>query len=248
MKRQPNDDAAVSKWTQPHLVAKTCPERMKFVLLALAAIHMLGVLAEPLRFFSRSPAGDAPEFGMLANIARPYSQWMYLDHGYFFFAPNPGPGRLVQYSAVAESDDSQSYVFPDRKRHWPRLLYHRYFMLSEFYHSRFAPNQVTEELRKDPEFLAGWNLDSHLYQQLQQSITNHLAYRLGATRVELRRLQRALPEPGMIFQDRLKLNDPRFVETLPESMVEPLPLPTPSTDKVPTHGDQIKRNIEAISR
>jgi hypothetical protein len=222
-----------------------CSSSGRLVLLALVTVHMLGVLAEPLRFFSRSVIGEAPEFSLLASFAKPYSQWLYLDHGYFFFAPNPGPSHLLQCTLISEdksgtseaadvraksvegSSNSVISVYPDRGQHWPRLLYHRYFMLSEFYNSRFAPSQVTDDLTKDAEFMARWNFDSNIYQQLQDSIKKSLKHSSGATRVTLRRLERSLPDRSQILDERLSTDDPRFIEILPESMMEPVSQTSP---------------------
>ena len=217
--------------------SNVCPTWLRRLCLGLAALHLLGVLAEPLRFFSRSELGVAPDFGLLGETAKPYSQWLYLDHGYFFFAPNPGPGHLIRCSLSrkkdvehTESDAADSTrFFPDRKSDWPRLLYHRYFMLSEFYNSRYAPRQVTEELKKDPEFLARWTFDNDLYLQIQTSMTKSLKHSTGATQVDLRRLERLLPDPPQILREGLALTDPRFLVLLPESMIEPIPkAPDPS--------------------
>ncbi|MEQ1829346.1 MAG: hypothetical protein ABL921_25505 [Pirellula sp.] len=248
--KRPSKDYTKAKDSLPEIfpddvpcLRNECHPKWKFVLLALIAVHLLGVVSEPLRFFSRTElGGEAPEFSLLASITRPYSQWLYLDHGYFFFAPNPGPGHLVQYSYSETSKTNAepkktTAIFPDRTKHRPRLLYHRYFMLSEFYHSRYAPSQVTEELKRDKEFMARWNLDNHFYKQLQSSIKKSLHRSSGAAgstgaggstgaagqkmpQLTLSRLERALPEPAQVLQDRISITDPRFVVVLPESMLE----------------------------
>ena len=205
---------------------KFCPQWLRCVLLGLASIHMLGVVAEPLRFFSRSDFGVAPEFAWLGDIAKPYTQWLYLDHGYFFFAPNPGPGHLIE-CALTRSNESHIRLLPNRKDHWPRLHYHRYLMLSEFYANHYAPKQVTDELKKDPEFMARWNVENDLYLQIQSSMNKSLKHSTGATQVELRRIERLLPDPPEVLREGLALTDPRFFKVLPESMIEPLPSKTP---------------------
>ena len=102
-------------------------------------------------------------------------------------------------------------------------------MLSEFYNSRYAPRQVTEELKKDPEFMARWTFDNDLYLQIQTSMTKSLKHSTGATQVDLRRLERLLPDPQQILREGLALTDPRFLVLLPESMIEPIPkAPDPS--------------------
>jgi hypothetical protein len=215
--------------------------------LAGVLLHCLGVLAEPLRFFSRSEVDTAPEFSLLRETLKPYSQWLYLDHGYFFFAPNPGPSHLVQVQtsrniAAPEEksrdstppDPKDTFVFPDRKRNWPRLRYHRYFMLSEFYNSRFAPKHITEELRKDESFVAQWTFDRALYDQIQNSIIQSLSFKTGSPNIELRRIERLLPDRQQILGDRWPLDDPRLTETLPESMPSPASKASPSPDELPS--------------
>ena len=55
-----------------------------------------------------------------------------LANGYRFFAPEPGPSHLIRYEVTLPDGTRKEGFFPDRAHHQPRLLYHRYFMLSEF--------------------------------------------------------------------------------------------------------------------
>ena len=215
---------------------RNCPKKMQAFLLAIGSVHMLGVLAEPLRFFSRSEVAVAPDFELLADTMHTYSQWLYLDHGYFFFAPNPGPGRLIQCSVQPErkTDDLQASpdlqipvdeaaisTLPDKQNQRPRLLYHRYLMLAEFYNSRFAPSQISAESRKDPEFAARWAQDLDMYKRLQASMMKSLQYKRGASNMTLGRLERSLPTPYMVLHEKVPLNDPRLLDVLPESFPDP---------------------------
>ncbi|NIO41435.1 MAG: hypothetical protein GTO41_15415, partial [Burkholderiales bacterium] len=72
---------------------------------------------------------------------------MFLDHGYRFFAPEPGPGHLVRYEVTTSDGAGAAGQFPDRDRIWPRLLYHRWFMLSEtaFAASSSLPSPAEEQ-------------------------------------------------------------------------------------------------------
>ena len=209
---------------------------MQAFLLAIGSVHMLGVLAEPLRFFSRSDVAVAPDFELIAETMQTYSQWLYLDHGYFFFAPNPGPGRLIQCSFQPErmagdlpaspdlqihADASAVSTLPDKQNQRPRLLYHRYLMLAEFYNSRFAPSQISSESRKDPEFAARWAQDSDMYKRLQASMTKSLKHKLGTSSITLSRVERSLPTPYMVLNEKVQLNDPRLLDVLPESFLDP---------------------------
>ena len=153
----------------------TCPPLLRRVVSCLVIAHLLAVLAEPLAFFSRSDFQVAPEFLALRRFAAPYAEWMYLDHGYFFFAPNPGPNHLVGWKEdTAQSDQLPKVLFPDRRQQWPRLRYHRYFMLSEFYNNSFAPTELLPEDRQNPEFYKRWTEDRRFYVALQQSITHRM--------------------------------------------------------------------------
>jgi predicted XRE-type DNA-binding protein len=44
----------------------------------------------------------------------------------------------VEYRVTTANGDQQAGVFPDRNRHWPRLVYHRWFMLSETIFEEFV--------------------------------------------------------------------------------------------------------------
>jgi hypothetical protein len=187
-------------------------------------------LAEPLRFFSRSAIRTAPELTLFGNAIRPYSQWLYMDHGYFFFAPNPGPGHLVQYQV-----GSETRTFPDKAKHWPRLLYHRHFMLSEFYTSRYAPRQVTDDLKQDPEFMDRWTFDLDIYSQMQSSILKSLTHSTGSNVTELQRLERTTPGPDAVLAEGIAIDDARWIEVLPESMLQSAELPAkPTAETVPS--------------
>jgi hypothetical protein len=213
------------------------------VLIAIAG-HLAAVLAEPIRFFSQSETQVAPYAATWRASLAPYVEWLYLDHGYFFFAPNPGPNHLVGARILPPTDlaraeplrsgvpvyltrDVDGY-FPDRRAQWPRLLYHRYFMLSEFYNSSFAPFELPEEDRADLLFVDRWKQDRKFYMQLSGSIAHALAHRWKAESVELMRLERALPLPERVLREGGRLDDPRGLERLPEALqtdIEPTRMP-----------------------
>jgi len=113
---------------------------------------------------------------------------------------------------------SQTLLLPDRNQHWPRLLYHRYFMLAEFYTSRFAPAQVSDEAKKDLEFMQSWAFDKELYDQLQASIAGSLRHSRNVDHVELKRLERLLPDSQQVLKEGWTLNDPRLIRQLPETV------------------------------
>ena len=98
--------------------------------------HLGAILVAPI---STPPRFEGPPSilgSALGQVYRPYITAMFLDHAYKFFAPNPGDSHLVRYDLYfadgTKKVNQDDQVFPDRVRHWPRLLYHRHFMLTEF--------------------------------------------------------------------------------------------------------------------
>ena len=103
------------------------------------SLHLLAIVAAPL-------AGPPPSSELSRGLASQlewYIRPMFLGHGYRFFAPNPGPSHLVRYELVMANGDSSEGMFPDLDEQWPRLLYHRMFMMSE------TVNSVTNVLNKE---------------------------------------------------------------------------------------------------
>ncbi len=225
----------------------SCPLILRRVLSVFIAVHLLAVLAEPLAFFSRSDFQTAPEFNQLRRLVAPYAEWMYLDHGYFFFAPNPGPNHLVGSKPITTNlqglDQSQlkmpEVLFPDRRKQWPRLRYHRYFMLSEFYNNSFAPTELLPEDQSDSLFVQRWKEDRAFYESLQKSIRHALQ-----VSGELVRLERPLPSAQEVFEQGVRLDDSRRIIELsdsPESLLpnqvnpreQPGPQPTTTAPQSP---------------
>lgn len=81
-----------------------------------------------------NPVGSERLTRPLAKTVSPIHRALYLGHGYRFFAPDPGPSHLVEFEITRDDGKTVKGVFPDRddKDHsFPRLQYHRWFMLSE---------------------------------------------------------------------------------------------------------------------
>ncbi|MEZ6062590.1 MAG: hypothetical protein R3C19_19785 [Planctomycetaceae bacterium] len=72
----------------------------------------------------------------------PYLQGLNLNHGFHYFAPNPGASSMIAWSAERSDGTTDDGRFPSVDIQ-PRLLYHRYFMLSENLSS------VSEEMRTE---------------------------------------------------------------------------------------------------
>jgi len=99
--------------------------RAKILASVLIAWHVAAVFVGPW-----SMPGWASQLGASCGwLFHPYTQALALDNGYRFFAPEPGPSHLIRYDIDGGRVRGE---FPSRAEHWPRLWYHRHFMLTEF--------------------------------------------------------------------------------------------------------------------
>jgi hypothetical protein len=188
------------------------PPRWRALVSVLLLLHVTAVFTAPFTFATSSGPGTASPFAVRAmNALRAYVDAAYLNHGYFFFAPNPGPSHLLR--ARLEYEDGRSadeVVFPDRRRQRPRLLYHRYLMLSESLNSRYAPPAPPPEIVGDPEQMAAWREARRQYESLRESYRRHLRTAHGAGRVDLVRVEHREPTP-FEFQGRPAIGEPQPV-------------------------------------
>lgn len=123
------------------------------------------------------------------QIYRPYLDALYLNHGYHFFAPEPGPSHLVRYELILQDGSKETGYFPNKTEHWPRLRYHRHFMLSEHM------AQFTEE-GTPPEFLRTFS----------KSYAQHLLAAHHAKEVKLILIRHLFPTPEQVLEG-MKLTD-----------------------------------------
>jgi hypothetical protein len=207
--------------------AGTLSRPWQFFLLGLITFHLVAVFAEPFQFFSRSPVQSGADAELLRSATRPYAQFMFLDHGYFFFAPNPGPGHLLRVMADDEPlptpkdrfgvNPHEGLLFPDRNRHKPRLLYHRYLMFADFVNSRFAPPELGPELAKDPLILKSWTKDRSIYTSLVRAVSDNVKRESQQPFVRVDRLEREIPDRISTLQQQVRISDPRWIQILPET-------------------------------
>lgn len=185
--------------------------------------HLLAVFFPPFTFATRTGPQLASPFAMpVLRFLKPYVDLMYLDHGYFFFAPNPGPSHLLR--ARIEYVDSRpplEITLPDRDKQWPRLLYHRHFMLSEQFRDTFVPPQPPRELSEDPAQLADWRAGRAIYELRRRSFEEHLKARYGARQVTLTRVEHSLLTPEQFITQGGNINRPETYFDLPEDSGPP---------------------------
>jgi hypothetical protein len=103
----------------------------------VARITISVVLVWHLTAVFLAPLSVPPSSALVAAISQqPPMQWysdaLYLNHGYGFFAPDPPPAHQIRYELLDGSGEVvERGEFPNYKEQRPRLLYHRYFMLAD---------------------------------------------------------------------------------------------------------------------
>lgn len=101
-----------------------------------------------------APMAVAPASVLSARSWRffqPYLEGAFLNHGYHFFAPEPGPSHLIRFELKMADGSTREGIFPNLEQHRPRLLYHRHFMLTEFMNNMIeggADERIVETLTK----------------------------------------------------------------------------------------------------
>ncbi|MCC6507696.1 MAG: hypothetical protein IT423_01210 [Pirellulaceae bacterium] len=187
-------------------------------------LHLLAVLGEPLRMFTQGRQPAAPDAGVVRRTLGPYIDFAYLHHGYFFFAPNPGPSHLMDIRLI-DADGSERHLrLPNHRAQWPRLLYHRHFMLSEFLFQLYAPPISPQAVTEGAQVPDDWRRDRALFEHVRSSMEKHLAVRYGAERAEIQLMEHRLPSAVEVFEEHVKLDDEKLYILLPDEV--PLAGPT----------------------
>ncbi len=166
----------------------------------LVSLHVFAVFVGP---WAVPPHGSELARS-IADALSPYIQAARLDNGYRFFAPEPGPGHLVRYEVVTRDGRKIDGAFPDKKTEWPRLLYHRYFMLSEFLNSISVPEEVAKSAPADSKM-------AELATAYAESYAGHLVHKYDAQSVKLYLQQHKLPTMQEVRAGK-KLSDPELYE------------------------------------
>lgn len=176
--------------------------KAKLIASALVVFHLGAVFLAPMWFASGQ---QSPVIAPLMAWYRPYINAMFLNHGYAFFAPNPGPTHLMRYELTFDNGRAkESAVFPNLAEEWPRLLYHRHFMLSEtlYTYSNFPP--LSEDA--PPEVKAEHAARQQQYELLKKSFSNHAAAVNHAVGADVHRIEHRPLYPYEVLRDRKRLD------------------------------------------
>ena len=147
-------------------------------------LHLLALVVAPLAVAPTSPLWQRAWLAF-----RPYLEAMNLNHGYHFFAPEPGPSHLVHYELRFEDGRIERGLFPNVQQHQPRLRYHRHFMLSEFLNSL-----AIDDSRRE------------LFDDVTRSYADHLRHEHHAAEVTLSLRRHYVPSPQHVSSGK-RLND-----------------------------------------
>ena len=176
--------------------------QLRVVVSLLVTLHLLAVFIGPYAM----PQQASPLAGDVRTVLRPYVDALYLNNGYRFFAPEPGPSHLIRYELQLANGTEMKGQFPDRKVNRPRLLYHRYFMLSEFANTLVVPEDAPAETAK---------AEREVFELYVRSYARHLAIKHNAKQVKLTLVEHLLPGIDSVGRDRMALDDPRLYQELP---------------------------------
>ncbi len=141
--------------------------RLRLIIGAALLFHLAAVVVAALNV---PPVSEL--VARMAEGVRWHTETLLVMPGYRFFAPDPGPADMMRAEIVSADGQRREEDYPDLKRQWPRLLYHRHFML-------------TSRLSREP--------DHPMVQAFAKSYARHIATRESAREVSVFRLVHALP-------------------------------------------------------
>ena len=210
-----SDRSTSGRWRDP---------KYRFIASVLIIGHLWAVFGPPLDFQTRGALGASSFVDATLKPLRNYSQTIYTDRGYAFFGPDPGPSNLIQVRTA----DGEEFFIPNHDRYWPRLRYHRHFMLSEFFASIYQPpppvfgveqaaqmnrREGGEAVRLRREVIARWTHDRRRYEAARSSMVRHLKNVTGGD-VSIRRVRHRLPDWVAFAEQPIPLSDQRLYEVM----------------------------------
>ncbi len=185
------------------------PLKWRAIISLLLIVHIAAVFVPPFMLQASGSGGTSPVGEIVMSTLQPYIDIAYLNHGYAFFAPNPGPSHLVR--ARIEFDDGREPIeetFPNLDAQWPRLLYHRHFMLSEQLTAQYQPPQLPQEISQNPELAERWQTGRRMYELKWRSFKDHLEAKYHAQHVTLTRVQHRMIDVYEVREQHKQLDAP----------------------------------------
>jgi hypothetical protein len=223
------------------------PLAWRIGLSGLLLVHLAAVFLPPFQFASRAGDGSSSPFAnWLTEWVRPYADALYMNHGYAFFAPNPGASHLVAYKVeFADGREPVTGRFPNLKEQQPRLKYHRHFMIAEALNNQFewpvqppkpsppALNGPTvknakliyqDQLQQYEAAVKIWEHRRRQYEAMQKSLEQHLVQTHGGSKATLTRVEHQLLSPFQVRELEMRADDASTYVNLPEAAPTLLPM------------------------
>lgn len=171
-------------------IAQMPSPRVRLIVSALVIYHVVAVFWGPFAM----PPQNSELSATVATVFRPYVDGLNLANGYRFFAPEPGPSHLVRYDVTLADGSHVKGVFPDKQEHFPRLLYHRYFMLSEFINTLDNPAADPARMHAFAKSYADHLAHEYDAQDVHLYLQRHYVPRMNEVRAGMRLSDKALYE------------------------------------------------------
>jgi hypothetical protein len=239
----PADPAHAQTPLDPKLATS---RRFRIVASVLIIGHVWAVVGRPIEFATQGPFGTSPSATLFRNPVRAYSEFVYLDHGYAFFAPDPGPSHLIAATVKAKDGQTTELRYPDLRDQRPRLMYHRHFMLAEFLNNIYhPPGEPPQMIADNPIDARQWRMARRRYEAVRDSITDCLRKQHPECDIAIGRLEHRQPGLPEFFQENVPLDDARLVTVLLDE-IEPMELPIVPPVNVPSSNVPRSSSIEEI--
>jgi hypothetical protein len=165
---------------RPDQAPRKLPNRMlRYCINVWVVLHFTAIIA------AAGSIGPAPGYVLKVWwVFHPYLEFLFLNHGFNFYAPEPSSSMIMEFEAVRADGSTVTGQIPDRALR-PRLLYQRHLLLTE--HISLAP---IDDRRP-------W----------YQSYARHLCRKYGAAKVHLT-LVSHMPMPMEMVRNGGRLDDP----------------------------------------
>ncbi|MEM0925236.1 MAG: hypothetical protein AAGJ83_04295, partial [Planctomycetota bacterium] len=209
---------------------------LKWVVSLLVLYHLLAVVLPPLAFQTTTMGERSPLLDRLIRPFEGYGQFLYLDRGYAFFAPDPGPSHLFQAAVGTDEGTLKETLYPNLELQWPRLLYHRHFMLAEFLNEIYVPPGPPNDLvETDPQAAMIWRQQRGRYEWVRQSIVDHLSHVHNGSSAAIIRVEHGIPSLSDYRAEPIALDDERLYGVLlDQPLISDEMAPTRDTELIPS--------------
>ncbi len=122
---------------------------------------------------------------------------------------------MIQAGLTDGAGNLSEELYPDLDKQWPRLLYHRHFMLAEFLNEIYQPPGPPPELADaNAEAAAVWRGRRARYEHVRRSMTMHLQHAHPGSTAAIRRIEHLIPDVIEFQQQPIELSDQRLYQVL----------------------------------